>query len=239
MSYKVDPRDLIKAGAHFGHKTSRWNPKMSKYIYTKKDGVHILDITITADLLEQALDAVEKNAIAGKQILMVGTKRQAKPIIEKYAAETKSPYVVNRWPGGLLTNQQTMQKRIKKLRDLETSLATGELSAKYNKLEIQRFREEIESMNFLYGGVKDMNDLPGLMYVTDTNVDSLAIKEATRLGIPVIAIVDTNSDPKGVDYPLPANDDAIKTVEYITNRIAEAVENGKSKIKQKPHKEEK
>jgi small subunit ribosomal protein S2 len=227
----VDIKKLLEAGAHFGHKTSRWHPKMSPYIHSKKDGSHIIDLVQTVSKLEEAINFVEKTASEGKQILLVGTKRQAQEIIAKTAEETKMPYVVERWVGGMLTNTATMNDRIKYLKDLEAKMDSGALEAKYSKLEVQRYQEEIDSMNFLYGGIKHMPNKPGAVFVTDVNNDINAVREARKLNIPIVGIVDSNADPSLVDYPIPANDDAIKSVELITEYLAKAISEGASKVK--------
>lgn len=233
----VDIKKLLEAGAHFGHKTSRWHPKMAQYIHSKRAGSHIIDLTKTVTNLENALAFLEKTASSGKQVLFVGTKRQTKEIALKAAEETKMPYVVERWVGGMLTNTNTMNARIKHLKDLETKMDSGALEAKYSKLEVQRFQEEIDAMNKLYGGIKHMVDRPGALFVTDINEQLNAIKEARKLNIPVVAIADTNSDPSLVDYAIPSNDDAIKAVQLITDYVVSAIQTGHSKIK-KSDKEE-
>lgn len=236
---QVDVKKLLEAGAHFGHKTSRWHPKMAPYIHSKRDGSHIIDLTKTAENLEVALDFIEKTASEGKQVLFVGTKRQAKDMVKKAAVDHKMPFVVERWVGGTLTNVATMNARIKHLKDLETRMDSGALEAKYNKLELQRFQEEIDELNFVYGGVKHMHNKPGVVFVTDVLKDVNAVREARKLGIPIVAIVDSNGDPSAIDYPIPANDDAIKTLQLITDYVAQAVEKGVAKVKKTDKAEEK
>ena len=191
----VDVKKLLEAGAHFGHKTSRWHPKMATYIHSKRDGSHIIDLFKTASNLEVALNFLSSVASDQKQILLVGTKRQSKDIIKKAAETTEMPFVVERWVGGMLTNSSTMNARIKHLKDIEQQMDSGALANKYNKLEIQRFQEEIDSLNFLYGGIKYMEKHPGAVFVTDAIRDVNAIKEARKLNIPVVAIIDSNADP--------------------------------------------
>ncbi len=233
-SNDVDIKKLLEAGAHFGHKTSRWHPKMAQYIHSKRNGSHVIDLTQTVDNLEKALNFIEHTASTGKQILFVGTKRQSKDIIQKAAEDTDMPYVVERWVGGMLTNTTTISGRIKHLKDLETQMVTGALENKYSKLEVQRFQEEIDAMNIMYGGIKNMNQRIGALFVADVNEEMNAIKEARKLGFPIVAIVDTNADPSWADYPVPANDDAIKSVQLITDYIVQAVITGKSKVKKTP-----
>lgn len=230
-SVDVDIKKLLESGAHFGHKTSRWHPKMAPYIHSKRQGSHIIDLTKTVDGLNEALAFAEKTAAAGKQVLFVGTKRQVKDIVKNAAEETAMPYVVERWIGGMLTNSTTINGRIKHLKDLETKMASGALEAKYNKLEVQRFQEEIDEMNHVYGGIKQLAARPGALIVVDVVNELNAIREARKLNIPVIAIVDTNADPSLVDYVVPANDDAIKAVELIIGYFTQAVSAGKQQQK--------
>lgn len=227
----IDVKKLLEAGAHFGHKTSRWHPKMAQYIHSKRDGIHIIDLYKTVDALQNATEFLSKVSKDGKQVLFVGTKRQSKDIIKKAAEETSMPYVCERWLGGMLTNQKTMSERIKHLRDLEIKMDSGALAAKYNKLELQKYQEEIEDMNFLYGGIKEMSIRPGAVFVTDMINDANAIREAIKLDIPVVAIADTNADPSLVKYPIPCNDDAIKSIQQIVDYIKEAILAGKKQQK--------
>jgi small subunit ribosomal protein S2 len=235
----VDIKKLLEAGAHFGHKTSRWHPKMAQYIHSKRDGTHIIDLTKTVEGLEEALDFLSETAGKGKQVLLVGTKRQAADIIKKLAEETGQPYVTERWLGGMLTNWNTISGRIKHLKDLETRMGTGELANKYNKLEVQRFQEEINELNRLYGGIKDMNSRPGAVFVVDVITEANAVREANKIGIPIVALVDTNADPSLVQYPIPANDDAIKTIQLMADYVGQSIASGKAKqAKAAPDKDE-
>lgn len=235
MAVDVDIKQLLEAGAHFGHKTSRWHPRMAQYIHSKREGTHIIDLAKTVDKLDEVLAFVEQTAGEGKQILMVGTKRQAHDIVKNLAEATDMPYVVERWLGGMLTNRNTMSVRIKHLKDLEANLESGALAAKYNKLEVQRFQEEIEEMNHIYGGIKNLVAKPGAVFVTDINNDINAVREARKLGIKIIGIADTNVDPTLVDYPIPANDDAIRTLQLICDYMKQAIDAGKAAhAKKKP-----
>lgn len=227
MATQVDIKELLAAGAHFGHKTSRWHPKMAVYIHSKRNGSHIIDLTKTVECLDTALDFITKITGEGKQVLLVSTKRQAADLVHEVAVATNMPFVVNRWLGGMMTNQKTIGGRIKHLKSLEERMANGELAAKYNKLEVQRFAEEIEEMNVLYGGIKNMAAKVGAVFVVDVQNDKNAISEAKKLGIPVIAITDTNVDPSDINYPIPANDDAAKAVKLILGYIQTAIEEGK------------
>jgi len=226
MAVAVDIKALLASGAHFGHKTSRWHPKMAPYIHSKRAGMHIIDLTKTVDGLNKALAFIEATTASGKQVLFVGTKRQAKDILKAAAEETKMPFVTERWMGGMLTNVKTIAERVKRLKDLETRMASGELASRYNKLEVQRFQEEIDSLNFKYGGIKEMNGQPGAMFVVDVVAEDNAIREARRLNIPVVAIVDTNANPDAIDYVIPANDDAIKSVQLIADYVKLAIADG-------------
>src|SRR3982750_5045116 len=208
MAADVDIKQLLEAGAHFGHKTERWHPKMAPYIHSKRNGTHIIDLTKTVEGLDTALSFLTKTASEGKQILLVGTKRQAQDIIKKAAEATGMPYVTERWLGGMLTNWNTIGGRIKHLKDLEAKMASGELANKYAKLEVQRFQEEIDELNRLYGGIKDLDKKPGVVFIVDIVDDVNAVREARKLGLPIVAIVDSNADPTLVNYPTPATDDA-------------------------------
>lgn len=239
MATDVDIKKLLEAGAHFGHKTERWHPKMAPYIHSKRGGTHIIDLTKTVAGLEDALAFLTKTAGEGKQILLVGTKRQAQDIVKKAAEATGMPYVTERWLGGMLTNWNTIGGRVKHLQDLENRMASGELANKYNKLEVQRFQEEIDQMNVLYGGVKELHKKPGAVFVVDVVNDVNAVREANRIGVPIVAVVDTNSDPSQVTYPIPANDDAIKTIQLIVDYVQKAIETGKASAKKIDKTEEK
>lgn len=239
MSVDVDIKALLAAGAHFGHKTSRWHPKMAGYIHSKRAGNHIIDLVKTVEGLEKALPFITDTVKSGKQVLFVGTKRQAKDIVKAAAEDVKMPYVTERWMGGMLTNSKTINERIKHLKNLETRMASGELAQRFVKLEVQRFQEEIDALNHKYGGIKDMNGQPGAIFVVDVINEEIAIKEARRLGIPVIAIVDSNANPELVDYIIPANDDALKTIQLITDYVKAAITEGVSLRKSVPTKETK
>ena len=228
MAVEVDIKALLEAGVHFGHKTSRWHPKMAPYIHSKRQESHIIDLVKTVDGLEKALAFISETVSSGKQVLLVGTKRQAKEIVRATAEKVGQPYVTERWMGGMLTNVATVSGRIKQLKSLEKRMDSGELANRYNKLEVQRFQEEIDDLNSKYGGIKDLNGKPGAVFITDVMEDANAVKEAKTLGVPIIAMVDTNANPIGIDYVIPANDDAIKGIQLILDYVAAAVEEGKS-----------
>ena len=226
---EVDIKQLLEAGVHFGHKTSRWHPKMAPYIHSKRQDSHIIDLTKTVEGLEKALPFLTATAAAGKPILFVATKKQTKELVKQTAEALGQPYVTERWLGGMLTNVNTISAQIKKLKDLEKRMASGDLEKRYNKLEVQRFQEEIDLLNTKYSGIKDLNGRPGLVIVIDTLTDKYAIAEAKNLGVPVVGVVDTNADPSAVDYVIPGNDDAIKGTELLLDYFAAAVAEGKTK----------
>jgi small subunit ribosomal protein S2 len=234
----VDIRKLLEAGAHFGHKTSRWHPKMAQFIHSKRGGSHIIDLTKTVEGLNNALDFITETVAAGKPVLLVSTKRQAADLVRKTADDTKMPFVTERWLGGMITNWPTISGRIKRLKDLESKMSTGELANKYNKLEIQRFQEEIDSLTLLYGGIKDMPQRPGAIFIIDITHDVNAVREARKLNVPIVALVDTNADPTHADYPIPCNDDAIKTIELVLDYVKQAIEAGKAKAQKNDEKAE-
>lgn len=231
MAVEVDIKALLEAGVHFGHKTSRWHPKMAAYIHSKRQDSHIIDLVKTTEGLETALEFISKTVAGGKQILLVGTKRQAKDLVRSVAEETDQAFVTERWMGGMLTNAQTVGGRIKHLKTLEKKMDSGELANRYSKLEVQRFQEEIDDLNKKYGGIKDLNGKPGAVFITDVTEDANAVREAKKLGVPVIAIVDTNADPTPIDYVIPANDDAIKGLALILDYVKKAIEEGKAEQK--------
>ncbi len=225
----IDMKALLDAGAHFGHKTSRWHPKMAPYIHSKRQGGHIINLEKTAEALEKALPELTKIAASGKKILFVGTKKQLKDITKTAAESVNMPYVTVRWVGGILTNVETINRQIKKLKDLERRMASGELEARYSKLEVQRYQEEIDLLNERYGGVKEMTEQPAAIIVVDACQDKNAIKEAKTLGIPVFAITDTNVDPTNIDYVISANDDAVKAVQLLLDYFVAAIKAGEGK----------
>jgi small subunit ribosomal protein S2 len=229
MAVKVDIKELFEGGVHFGHKTSRWHPKMAPYIHSKRQDAHIIDLTKTVEGLDVALPFLTKVAASGKQVLFVGTKKQVKDAVKATAEKVDQPYVTERWIGGMLTNVSTVAQQVKKLKDLERRLENGDLEKRYNKLEVQRFREEVEELNGKYGGIKNLNGRPGAIVVVDVLADDGAIKEAKVLGVPVIGVVDTNADPSVIDYVVPGNDDAIKGTQLLLDYFGAAVAEGVTK----------
>jgi len=226
----VSVQDMLKSGVHFGHQTKRWHPKMKQYIFTARTGVHILDLEKTQAKLAEACDVVRNMAKEGKSLLFVGTKRQAKEIVKAGAEVAQQPYLTERWIGGFLTNFPVVSRLMERLRKLKKDRASGELQ-KYKKHEQMLFDEEIERLTFLVGGVENVMKVPDALYIVDIMKESTAVKEATKVGIPIIAIVDTNTNPELVTYPIPANDDATKSIELITKEIASAYAEGASQVK--------
>jgi small subunit ribosomal protein S2 len=229
MAVTVDIKQLLEAGVHFGHKTSRWHPKMAPYIHSKRQDSHIIDLTKTVEGLEVALPFLTSVAASGKQVLFVGTKKQSKDAVKELAEKINQPYVTERWIGGMLTNVATVNQQIKKLKDLENRMENGELEKRYNKLEVQRFSEEIEELNLKYGGIKNLNGRPGAIVIVDVLTDDGAIKEAKVLGVPIVGVVDTNVDPTPIDYVVPGNDDAIKGTKLLLDYFGAAVAEGQAK----------
>ena len=231
MSVTVDIKALLEAGVHFGHKTSRWHPKMAPYIHSKRQDSHIIDLTKTVEALDVALPELTKIAASGKKVLFVGTKKQAKSIVKATAESINQPYVTERWIGGMLTNSQTITQQIKKLKNLEKRMISGDLEKRYSKLEVQRFQEEIDLLNLKYGGIKDLMGRPGAVVVVDALTDANAIREAKTLGVPVFSIVDTNVNPTGIDYVIPGNDDAVRSMQILLDYFAQAVSEGAGSVK--------
>lgn len=229
MAVTVDIKQLLEAGVHFGHKTSRWHPKMAPYIHSKRQESHIIDLTKTVEGLDKALPFLTSVAASGKQVLFVGTKKQAKEAVKATAEKVNQPYVTERWIGGMLTNVATVTQQVKKLKDLEKRMENGDLEKRYNKLEVQRFAEEIVELNEKYGGIKNLNGRPGAVVVVDVLADHNAVKEATVLGVPVVGVVDSNADPTPIQYVVPGNDDAIKGVQLLLDYFGEAVAEGVAK----------
>ena len=202
---------------------------MAPYIHSKRQESHIIDLVKTVEGLDAALPFLTSVVASGKKVLLVGTKKQAKDIVKTAAERVNQPYVTERWIGGMLTNRSTISAQIKKLKDLEKRMASGELEKRYNKLEVQRFQEEIDNLTMKYGGIKDLAGKPGALVVTDVITDANAVREAKTLGIPVVGFVDTNANPEGIDYVIPANDDAIKGIQLLLDYVTEAIAEGAKK----------
>lgn len=224
---KVDINEMFKSGVYFGHQKSRKNPKMEEYIYAIKNGISIIDLQKTAEKLEEAMKFIESIVASGKPIIFVGTKKQAKKTIEAAAKKCGMPYVVERWLGGTFTNFDVIAKRAKFLRDGQGKMAKGEYD-KYTKFERMKMTEELEGLEEKMGGIKNMENMPSAIFVASAVDDHLAMKEAKRVGIPIIALADTNADPSDVDYPIPANDDAISSLKLMLAYVVKAVLKGKA-----------
>jgi len=219
-------KELLEAGVHFGHQTKRWNPKMKEYIFGERNGIYIIDLQKTLKLFKDAMRYVQEMASSGKTVLFVGTKRQAQEAIAEEATRCNMYYVNQRWLGGLLTNMATVQKSIKKLKELEAMATANDWEGRQKK-EIVRLERERKHLNQNLAGIKDMNGLPDLLFVVDSNKEAIAVEEARKLGIPVVAVVDTNCDPDKVDYVIPGNDDALRAIRLFTNKISDACVEGR------------
>jgi small subunit ribosomal protein S2 len=225
LAAPVSMKSLLEAGVHFGHQTQRWDPRMRTYIFTERNGIHIIDLQQTVQHLTRACDFVRDMVANGKSVLFTGTKRQAQETVENEAKRCLMPYVNNRWLGGTLTNFSTIQSRIDHLVRLEDAKARGEHD-RLPKKEVMKLDKEIERLNRHFGGIKEMTQLPGAVFIVDTTAEKIAIAESLRLGIPIIAMVDTNGNPDEIDYPIPSNDDAIRAVRLVTTRMADAALEG-------------
>ena len=222
---RVQIEELLRSGAHFGHLTSRWNPKMAPYIFMQRNGIHILDLKQTQALLDEAADAAARFAGRGKKVLFVGTKKQAQAVVAQEAQRAGMPYVTDRWLGGMLTNFQTIRGSLRRMETLRREEADGTGAQLKKKERLMRSRE-FEKLDRVLGGISDMSRLPGALFVVDVKREHIAVDEARKLGIPVIALVDSNVDPDLVDFPIPANDDAMKSVQLFTRVIADACAEG-------------
>lgn len=227
---KIEIKDLLAAGAHFGHQTHKWNPKMKKYVYGERNGIYIIDLTKTVPMAQKAYDFLKKTAASGKSVLFVGTKRQASAVIREHAANCGAFHVSNRWLGGMLTNYKTIAQSIDKLRKVEKMKENGDFKL-LTKKEQSKIEKEVTKLEKNLGGIKNMRKLPGALFVVDPNNERIAIQEANNLKIPVVAITDTNCNPDGVDYIVPGNDDAIKSITAFTSYFANAVVEGSSKAR--------
>lgn len=222
---KKSVKELLEAGVHFGHLTRKWNPNMAPYIFMEKNGIHIIDLHKTAVKLEEASNALEKMASSGRKILFVATKKQAKDIVSRYASEINMPYITERWPGGMLTNFVTIRKAVKKMNAIDKMKKDGtfESLSKKERLQVERQRAKLERD---LGSISDMTRLPSALFIVDIVNEHIAVKEAQKLNIPIFAIVDTNSDPREATFPIPANDDATKSIEIIVETVASSIKEG-------------
>jgi small subunit ribosomal protein S2 len=227
---KVDTQKLLNAGVHFGHLTRKWNPAMAPYIFMERNGIHIIDLNKTAARVEEATEALAKIAASGRKILFVATKKQAKDIVAELVGPLNMPYIIERWPGGLLTNFITIRKAIKKMQEIDRMIEDGRFDtlSKRERLQVSRQRAKLEKN---LGSIADMNRIPGAIFIVDINKEHIAVAEAQKLNIPTFAMVDTNSNPNEVDFPIPSNDDASKSIkamlEYVTAGIREGLESRK------------
>ena len=225
MANSIEVKDLLEAGVHFGHLTRKWNPNMAPYIYMERNGIHVINLYKTAAKIEEANEALKKIAASGRKILFVATKKQAKDIVAEKATSVGMPYITERWPGGMLTNFVTIRKAVKKMSSIDKMKKDGtyDTLSKKEKLHITRLREKLEKN---LGSIADMTRLPAALFVVDTLREHIAVKEAQKLNIPIFAMVDTNSDPREVDYVIPANDDASRSRERILTYVVEAIKEG-------------
>lgn len=236
MPEKLSFEELLDAGVHFGHLRRKWNPNMAPYIFMEKNGIHIIDLHKTLAKLDEAASAMKQIAKSGRKILFVATKKQAKEIVAERIKEVNMPYVTERWPGGMLTNFPTIRKAVKRMTSIDKMSAEGTFDtlSKREKLQIQRQRAKLEKM---LGSIADLNRLPAAMFIVDVSKEYIAVREANRLNIPVFGMVDTNSDPNNIDFPVPANDDASKSIALIVDYVAAAVEEGLSERKMEREKD--
>src|SRR5690606_34287529 len=227
MANKIEVKELLEAGVHFGHMTRKWNPNMAPYIYMEKNGIHIINLYKTAAKIEEANEALKKIAASGRKVLFVATKKQAKDIVAEKAKAANQPYITERWPGGMLTNFVTIRKAVKKMASIDRMKKDGTFDtlSKKEKLQVERLRAKLEKN---LGSIADMTRLPAALFVVDIMAEHIAVKEAQKLNIPVFAMVDTNADPREVDYVIPANDDASKSIEKILALVTSAITEGLS-----------
>ncbi len=230
MAKKVEVKDLLEAGVHFGHLTRKWNPNMAPYIYMERNGIHIINLYKTAAKIQEANEALKKIAASGRKILFVATKKQAKDIVAEKAKNANMPYITERWPGGMLTNFVTIRKAVKKMATIDRMKQDGTFMtlSKKERLAVDRLRAKLEKN---LGSISDMSRLPAALFIVDTTREHIAVAEALKLNIPIFAMVDTNSDPRVIDYVIPSNDDASKSVESIMNFVSEAIIEGLSERK--------
>ena len=225
---QVELKEMLAAAVHFGHQTQKWNPKMKRYLYGVYQGIHVFDLQKTFDQLQKALVFIQKSVEEGKSILFVSTKQQAASIVEGVAKKCNMPYVTHKWIGGLLTNFATVKRRIKYFQDLLEAQGSGDFS-KYTKKEASKLKKEIEKLQTAFGGLRNLNRLPDVLFVVDTVRDNIAVQEARKLHIPLVGITDSNADPDLIDYPIPGNDDAIKSLKYFMSKIEDSILNAKNK----------
>ena len=229
---EVSIKQLLEAGVHLGHKTLRWNPKMKKFIFGEKNSIHIIDVTKTVNLIKEAMQQVHKCISSGGKVLIVSTKKQASESVQKLASETDQFYVNHRWLGGMLTNWKTIQNSIKRLKKLEKDLSQEE-DIGFTKKEILKLSGEKDKLKRSLGGISDMKVIPNMLFIIDTNVESIAVKEAVKLNIPIVAVLDSNSDPTGINYPIPGNDDARRSINLYCEILKDTINDAKKHIAKK------
>jgi len=222
-------KKLLEAGVHFGHQTKRWNPKMKRFIFGQRSGIYIIDLEKTADCLNQASDFARDIAAKGGRFLFIGTKKQSQDVIEEEAVKSEMFYVRNRWSGGLLTNFQTVRKSLERIKEIEKMSENG-VWENLKKKEIARLTKEKDKLLFNFGGIREMKGMPQAVFIVDPKKEDIAVREANKLGIPIIGIVDTNCDPDSIDYPIPGNDDALKSIRIITTLVAESIREGRKEF---------
>lgn len=230
MAKELELKGMLEAGAHFGHQTHKWNPKMKPYVYGERNGIYIIDLQQTLPMAKKAYDFIKKTASSGKSVLFVGTKRQASEVVKQNAENCGAFYVTNRWLGGMLTNYKTIAQSIDKLRKVEKMKETGDFKL-LKKKEQSKIEKDMAKLERNLGGIKNMRKLPGAIFIVDPNNEKIAVKEANNLNIPVVAITDTNCDPEGIDFIVPGNDDAIKSITMFTEYFAGAVAEGSKGVK--------
>lgn len=218
----VTMKNLLESGVHFGHQTKRWDPRMKKYIFSQRNGIHIIDLQKTSQAIKDAYNIVRKTVLSGKSVLFVGTKKQAQAAIQREAERCEQFFVNNRWLGGMLTNFSTIKKSLLRLKKIEKMEVDGTFE-QLTKKEIAKYLKEKAKLEKNLGGIKNMNDLPGVLFIIDTRKEAIAVAEARRMGIPIVAVVDTNCNPEGIDFPIPGNDDAIRAISLFTKLISDAV----------------
>lgn len=232
MAIKISLEELLDSGAHFGHQTRRWNPKMEEYLYGQESGVHVFDLTKTKPLLEEALEFITKSVSEGKTVLLLGTKKQIKDKVKEIAEKVGVPYINERWLGGIISNFEQMKRSIKKMEEMKEGMASGAYN-KYTKKERLLIEREITRLERFFGGISTLTGIPDVLFVIDTKRETGAVREAGYKKVKVIGIVDSNADPDLIDYPIPMNDDASKAIEYILELVGQAIEEGKKKVGKK------
>jgi len=225
---QVELKEMLANAVHFGHQTQKWNPKMRPYLYGVRDGIHIFDLQKTFDQLQAAMSFIQKSIAEGKKVLFVSTKQQAASIVESTAKKCNMPYVTHKWIGGLLTNFSTVKKRIKYYLDLQEKFESGKFE-KYTKKEASKFKKDLDKLDIAFSGLKGLKKAPDVVFIVDCVRDNISIKEAKKLNIPIVAITDSNADPDMVDYPIPGNDDAVKSLKYFMNKVEDTILNAQSK----------